>query len=90
MSDPMDTQIRKALGLDTHKNNVRDYFYCVKEILTLYNTRENLEKLVAREDADTICAFDHYKMKDYALNGQGLQYKEFHKEELEGIKVPKL
>jgi hypothetical protein len=61
----------------------------VKEIFELYNTKELLEKLAARPDIDTICAFDYHKMKDYALNGNGLKYEDYHPE-LRGIKIPEL
>ena len=66
-------QINRALGIFEHRNNVRDYHYCVKEMFTTYNTVEQLEALKARPDIDTICAFDYHKMKKYALAGEGLK-----------------
>ena len=81
-----------------HENNVREHFYCVKEIFDLYNTKEKLEKLAARPDIDTVCAFDYYRMKSWALganadqtqgNFPGLRYEDFHPE-AQGIKVPTL
>lgn len=65
-------QIHRALGVFEHKNNVRDHFYCVKEIFSLHNSVEQLEKLAERKDVDTVCAFDYVKMKEFALNGHGL------------------
>ena len=59
----MEWQIYRALGVHKHENNVREHFYCIKEIFELYNTKEKLEKLAARPDIDTVCAFDLYKMK---------------------------
>ncbi len=82
-------QIERALGVYEHKNNVREHFYCVKEIFDLYKTKESLEKLAARPDVDTICAFDYLRMKQYALNGEGLKYTDYHPE-IKGIKIPKL
>ena len=73
--------------MHTHENNVRDHFYCVKEIFDLYNTKEKLEKLAARPDLDTICAFDYHKMKKHALSEKGLSYEDFHPE-AKGIKIP--
>ncbi len=68
---------------------MREHFYCVKEILELYNTKELLEKLAARPDLDTVCAFDYHKMKTHALQGEGLRYEDYHPE-LRGIKIPQL
>lgn len=85
----MEWQIYKALGVFEHKNNVREHFYCVKEIFELYNTKEMLEEVAKRPDLDTICAFDYQKMKKYALEGEGLKYIDYHPE-LRGIKVPEL
>jgi hypothetical protein len=65
----MEWQIYKALGVHTHENNVREHFYCIREIFELYNTKERLEELSKRPDLDTICAFDYHKMKTYALAG---------------------
>ncbi len=44
----MEWQIYRALGVFEHKNNVREHFYCVKEMFELYNTKELLDKLAAR------------------------------------------
>jgi hypothetical protein len=80
-------QIHRALGVFEHKNNVREHFYCVKEMFDLYKTKEQLEKLAARPDIDTVCAFDYVRMKKHALEGEGLKYQDFHPE-IKGIKVP--
>ena len=90
----MEWQIKKALGVNVHENNVREHFYCVKEIFSLYNTKEKLEKLAARPDIDTVCAFDYNKMKTWALGTApghfaGLRYEDFHPE-AQGVKVPTL
>ena len=83
-------QINRALGIFEHKNNVRDHFYCVKEVLSMYSTQEQLEKLAARPDLDTICAYDYQRMKNYALSGEGLKANDWHPE-LRGIKeIPKM
>ena len=89
-------QIHRALGVFEHKNNVREHFYCVKEIFDLYNTKEKLEKLAARPDLDTVCAFDYHRMKTFALGTSssqgkfaGLRYEDFHPE-AQGVKVPTL
>jgi hypothetical protein len=65
-------QIHKALGVFEHKNNVRDHFFCVKDIFSMYNSEKALKELAARPDLDTVCAFDYLKMKKFALNGHGL------------------
>ena len=83
----MEWQIYKALKVHQHENNVREHYYCIKEIFELYNTRERLEKLAARPDLDTICAHDYHKMKVHALEGEGLKYVDYHPE-LRGIKIP--
>ena len=85
----MEWQIYKALGVHTHENNVREHYYCIKEIFDLYNTKERLETLAKRPDLDTICAFDYNKMKKHALQGEGLKYVDYHPE-LKGIKIPQL
>ena len=83
----MEWQINKALNVRVHENNVREHFYCVKEIFDLYNTKEKLEKLAARPDLDTVCAFDFHRMKTFALGTSssqgkfaGLRYEDFHPE----------
>lgn len=69
---------------------MREHFYCVKEMFDLYNTKELLEKLAARPDIDTVCAFDYFKMKKNALEGNGLKYEDYHPE-VKGItKIPEL
>ncbi|CDW76881.1 UNKNOWN [Stylonychia lemnae] len=85
----MEYQIYKSLGVFQHKNNVREHYYCVKEIFDLYNTKELLEKLAARPDIDTVCAFDYLKMKQGALEGSGINYLDYHPE-ARGIKIPQL
>lgn len=93
----MEWQIYKSLGVHVHENNVREHYYCVKEIFDLYNTKEKLEKLAARADIDTVCAFDYYRMKTFATstaannqgNYPGLRYEDFLPE-AQGIKVPTL
>ena len=92
----MEWQINKALNVHVHENNVREHFYCVKEIFELYNTKEKLEKLAARPDLDTVCAFDYHRMKTFALGTSasqgkyaGLRYEDFHPE-AQGVKVPTL
>ena len=92
----MEWQIKKALGVNVHENNVREHFYCVREIFNLYNTKDKLEKLAARPDIDTVCAFDYHRMKTFALGTSstqgkfaGLRYEDFHPE-AQGIKVPTL
>ena len=83
-------QINRALGIYEHKNNVREHYYCVKEMFELYNTQEKLEKLAERPDVDTICAFDYVRMKKYALQGDGLKMIDWHPA-LRGInEVPKM
>ena len=84
----MEWPIYKSLGVYKHKNNVREHFYCVKEIFDLYNTKEQLEKLAQRPDVDTICAYDYHKMKKHALE-DGIHFDDYHPEAL-GIKVPEL
>ena len=78
-------QINRALGVFEHRNNVREYHYCVKEMFTMYNSVEQLESLQKRADIDTICAFDYNRMKQTALKGEGLTICDF-KPELRGIK----
>ena len=82
-------QIHRALGVFEHKNNVREHYHCVKELFALYNTRESLDTLSKRADLDTMCAFDYLKMKKFALNEHGLNFKDYHPE-AQGITVPKL
>ena len=66
-------QINRALGIFEHRNNVRDHYYCLKDVFSTYQTVEQLEQLKQRDDLDTICAFDYHKMKTYALEGEGLK-----------------
>ena len=82
-------QINRALGIFEHKNNVREHYYCVKEIFEMYKTPEQLQKLAARPDLDTVCAYDYVRMKKEALQGEALTMKDWHPE-LRGIKqIPK-
>ena len=85
----MEWQIYKALQVHQHENNVREHYYCIKEIFDLYNTKERLEKLAKRPDLDTVCAFDYHKMKKHSLEGNGLKYEDWHPE-ANGIKIPQL
>jgi hypothetical protein len=85
----MEWQIYKALQVHQHENNVREHYYCIKEIFDLYNTKERLETLAKRQDLDTVCAFDYHKMKTHALQGNGLKYEDWHPE-ANGIKIPQL
>lgn len=82
-------QIHRALQVFEHKNNVRDHFYCMKDMLNMYTTKEQLQTLAKRQDVDTLCAYDYVKMKDFALKGHGLHFKDYHPE-VQGITVPKL
>lgn len=81
----MEWQIYKALQVHKHENNVREHYYCIKQIFDLYNTKERLEKLAAREDLDTVCAFEYYEIKKNAQ--AGLNYFDFNPE-AKGIKIP--
>ena len=92
----MEWQIKKAIGVNNHENNVREYFYCVSEIFALYNTKEKLTNLAARPDVDTVCAYDYHKMKTFAVGTSisqgkfaGLRYEDFHPE-AQGKVVPTL
>ena len=90
MNFGFEDQIKRALGVFDHQNNVREHYYCVKEVFDLYNSQEQLEKLAARPDLDTICAYDYNRMKQYALKGEGLHMNDWHPA-LRGIKeIPKL
>ena len=40
-------QINRALGVYEHKNNVREHFYCVKQMFDLYKTTDQLRSLQA-------------------------------------------
>ena len=83
-------QINRALGIFEHKNNVREHYYCVKEMFETWNSVDQLEQLKAREDVETICAWDYQRMKKYALQGEGLHVSDY-KPELRGIEtVPKM
>ena len=89
MAGKYEDQIHRALGVFEHKNNVREHFYCVKQIFDLHKTQDQLKALQARPDLDTVCAFDYVKMKNFALNGNGLKYQDYHPE-AQGINVPTL
>ena len=82
-------QINRALGVFEHKNNVRDHFYCMKDLFNLYQSKDQLTQLQKRADLDTLCAFDYQKMKQFALKGDGLHFKDYHPE-VQGITIPKL
>ena len=58
-------------------------------MLELHKTKAQLEALVKRPDIDTICALNYVRMKKHALQGDGLQYQDYHPE-YKGIKVPNL
>ena len=90
MNFAFEDQIKRALGVEEHRNNVRDHYYCVKELFDLYKTPEQLDALSKREDLDTVCAYDYNRMKQYALKGEGLKMNDWHPE-LRGVKeIPKL
>jgi hypothetical protein len=82
-------QINRALGVFEHKNNVREHYYCMKELFDLYPSKDQLTMLSKRPDLDTLCAFDYQKMKQFALTGHGLHFKDYHPE-TQGITIPKL
>ena len=71
------------------RNIVREHFYCVKNIFDLHKSREQLDTLAKRPDLDIVCAFDYQRMKEFALNGNGLKYANYNPE-AQGIKVSKL
>ena len=73
-------QINRAMGVFEHKNNVREHYHCIKQMFELHNTAELLKDLSKRPDLDTVCAFDYNRMKQFALTGHGLQYKDYHPE----------
>ena len=83
-------QIHRALHVFEHKNNVREHYYCVREIFSFYDTKEKLQKLAERPDLDTVCAFDYVRMKKYALEGEGLNFKDYHPEYRGIDKMPQL
>ena len=90
MQHGFEDQIERAVGVRLHKQNVREHYYCVKELFDLYKTPEQLQKLADRPDLDTICAWDYQRMKTYALSGEGMKMDDWHPE-LRGIKeMPKL
>ena len=68
---------------------MREHYHCVKEIFELYNTSELLKNLAKRPDLDTICAWDYNRMKKYALQSNGLSYRDYNPA-AQGISVPKL
>lgn len=79
-----------------HENNVRLHYYCVRDMFELYNTKTSLEKLATRPDIDTVCAFEHNRMKTYALGSStsqgkfaGMRYEDFNPA-AQGVKVPTL
>ncbi len=80
----------RALGVHEHKNNVREHFYCLKEMFELHKSKDQMTALVARADIDTVCAFEKYRMKDYAVAGPGLSFQEYNPEHYRGMKIPDL
>ena len=82
-------QINRALGVHEHKNNVREHFYCVKQMFDLYKTVDQLKALSARPDIDTMCAWDYNRMKTAMLNGNAGSFADCHPES-QGISVPKM
>ena len=90
MQHGFEDQINRALGVFEHRNNVREHYYCVKELFDLYKTPEQLEELSKRPDLDTVCAFDYQRMKTYALSGEGLKMQDWHPS-LRGVtEIPKM
>lgn len=80
--------MERALKIWEHKNNVIDHFDCIRNMFKLYTSEERLKEVIDLPDVNTICAAELFKMKDYALNHGGLDYKEFHPEHYKGIKLP--
>ena len=81
-------QIDRALKVREHRNNVREFHHCVKEIFELHSSQQALKDLQARPDLDTICAWDYQRMKKHALAG-GLSYADYNPA-ARGITVPKM
>ena len=82
--------MERALKINEHKNNLTDHFDCVKNIFTLYKSRERLEELRRAPDVDTICAYELFTMKKHALDKGGLSYEEYFPEHFRGIDISKL
>lgn len=80
--------MERALQIREHKNNVIDHYECIKKMFNLYTSKERLEEIASLPDVGTICAFEYHKMKDYALNKGGLDYKDYHPEHYKGAKLP--
>ena len=78
--------MEKALGIREHKHNVIAHYECVKRMFTLYTSEERLNELKNLPDSGTICAHEHYKMKNSALNGNSLSFEEFHPGHYKGLK----
>jgi len=78
--------MERAAGIREHKNNVIDHFDCVKRIFDLYTSKERLTEVSNLPDVDTICAHEHFRMKNHAINETGLDYKSFHPEHYQGWK----
>ncbi len=72
--------MERAAGIRVHKNNVIDHFECVKRMFSLYTSKERLQELQSLPDVDTLCAHEHWRMKDAALSKGSLAYQEFHPE----------
>ena len=81
--------MERALKIYEHKNNVIDHFECVRNIFSLYTSRERLAELRDLPDVDKICAFEFHRMKDHALNKGGLSMPEYHPEHFRKMKIPK-
>ena len=82
--------MERALKVYEHKNNVIDHFECIRNIFELYTSRERLSELKNLDDADKICAFEHHRMTEHALNNGGLEIQEYHPEYFKGMKIPEL
>ena len=65
-----------------------EHFQCLQRMFKLYNTKEKLSQLIERPDIDLVCAHELYKLKEHVLNNDGLNYKNFHPEFYQGIKLP--
>ena len=82
-------QIDRALKVREHRNNVREFHYCVKEMFELHSSAQALKELQARPDLDTICAWDYQRMKKHAMGSGGLSYADYNPA-AQGITVPKM
>ena len=80
--------MERALNIRSHKNNVIEHYECVKRMFSLYTSEERLQELAVLPDVDTICAHEHYRMKNEADTKGSLEYQEFHPEHFRNIKLP--